>query len=178
MAEDARRNRFDDALAATEYVQRTLNSDRAQYERLDSRATTIVTTTGGFVTVIGVVTAFIPEAQRFQAFSTPSLVLLVLALTLFMVAVALALGSNLAKRLEDRIAANEAAGNAVLALPSLGSSAEAFEAWLGHARVQMEMYRRAIERKNWYLRWATLSQMGAIIALTGAVILSLFWLLA
>ena len=179
MVEDDGSNRLHDALAATEYVQRTLNSYRAQYERLETRAATIVTTTGGLVTVIGVVTAFIPEDQRFDAFSTPSLVLLVFALVLFMVAVALAQGSNLVQRFadSDRIALNEAAGNTALASAALGSR-EGFPAWRGHVGAILEAYRRATERKNWYLKWATLSQMGGVITLTGAVILSLLRLLA
>jgi hypothetical protein len=116
------------------------------------------------VTVIGVVTAFGPEAQRSAAFSTPSLVLLVVTLVLFMGAVVLAQGSNLL-----------AGGLRVLRLEGArelasGSEVEVLRG-LTNADIQLiDSYRAVARTRLIYIQFATMCQMLAVVSLTAAVV--------
>jgi len=146
--------------------QSTLESERTQYQRLETRAAAIVTTTGGLVTVIGAVTAFVPEDQRSRAFSTPSLVLVIIALILFLSAVLLAQVANLTgtgisymRKDFDKIElhAGEPAG------PLLRESA--------HDNLRLAQdYRNACQERVNFVALATVSQMLAVAVLTAAVI--------
>jgi hypothetical protein len=154
----------------SQYVQRSLDPERAQYERLESRAATIVTTTGGLVTVIGAVAAFVPGDQRSTAFSIPSLVLLLVALALFTGAVLLAQGSVLAARHAVPVVNGQ--------FP--GFDADERELLQGVAYVDltlMKIYRKAGLHRTRFLNWATVCQMLAIVALTAAVSIVLVGLL-
>ncbi|MBB3082312.1 hypothetical protein [Geodermatophilus sabuli] len=81
--------------AVAEIRRRSLEAERAALESIERRSSTVVTTTGGLVTVLGVVTAFVPEDRRSTSLSNVSLTLILLALAFFFAAVVLAQASNL-----------------------------------------------------------------------------------